>query len=51
MVGDHGRAQTGIDAVPQGYAGDRHVGLQAFVDDLGLQDLGVRYVLADGDPP
>ena len=40
----------GVDAVMDGYAGNRGPRLQAFLDDLGFERFGVRASLAHGNP-
>lgn len=42
--------QVGVDAVPQGYAGDRDARLQAFLNDLCFKRFGIRASLAHCDP-
>ena len=42
--------QVGVDAVPQGYVGDRDARLQAFLNDLGFKRFGIRASLAHCDP-
>lgn len=42
--------QVGIDAVAQGNAGHRYARLQAFLDDLGFEEFGIRGSLAHGNP-
>ena len=41
---------VGVDAVIDGYAGNRRFRLQAFLDDLGFERFGVRATLAHGNP-
>jgi hypothetical protein len=42
--------QVGVDAMAQGDAGNRDIRLQAFLDDLRLEELGISGALAHGDP-
>lgn len=41
--------QIGISAVAQGNTGHLHAGLQAFLDYLGLERVGIRGSLAHGN--
>ena len=41
---------VGIDAVADGNAGDGRAGLQALLNNLGLEWFGVRASLAHGNP-
>lgn len=41
---------VGVDAVADGKAGDGCTGLQAFLNNLGLERFGVRASLAHGNP-
>lgn len=42
--------QIGVDTVPQGHAGNGHVRVQTFLNNLGLEGFGVRGALTHGVP-